>query len=355
MNANVITVHFDRADGQPGVKELIEDLYTYYREGSRSWCPRASPPSECRPSAPSSRRGDPAASPVPSARPVTPEEGTAVARFKVGVQLQPQHTTMDDLREAWRTADAMGVDSIWTWDHFYPLYGEPDGPHFEGWVTLTTMAADTSSAPRRHARHRQQLPEPGAAGRHGPHPRPRERRAGPTSASAPAGSSGTTTSTATSSAPPARGCGGWRRRSSASGPGSRRSNPAPIGALPILIGGGGEKVTLRLVARYADAWNTFGPPENFAHKSAVLDQWCAEVGRDPAEIERTVRHQRRRDRQRRRLPRGRGHPPHPHAGQRGPVRPHRPRSASSTPATDPPTPDGWLTPVRRPPDAPVTW
>ena len=61
-----------------------------------------------------------------------------------------------------------------------------------------------------------------------------------------------------------------------------------MGDLPILIGGGGEKVTLRLVADYGDAWNTFGPPENFAHKNAVLDEWCAKIGRDPAEIERTV-------------------------------------------------------------------
>jgi alkanesulfonate monooxygenase SsuD/methylene tetrahydromethanopterin reductase-like flavin-dependent oxidoreductase (luciferase family) len=65
-------------------------------------------------------------------------------------------------------------------------------------------------------------------------------------------------------------------------------NPAPVGELPLLIGGGGEKVTLRLVAKYADAWNTFGPPDNFAHKSAVLDEWCEREGRDPAEIERTV-------------------------------------------------------------------
>ena len=65
-------------------------------------------------------------------------------------------------------------------------------------------------------------------------------------------------------------------------------NPAPIGALPIMIGGGGEKVTLRITAQYADQWNTFGPPENFAHKNAILDQWCAEIGRDPREIERTV-------------------------------------------------------------------
>jgi alkanesulfonate monooxygenase SsuD/methylene tetrahydromethanopterin reductase-like flavin-dependent oxidoreductase (luciferase family) len=65
-------------------------------------------------------------------------------------------------------------------------------------------------------------------------------------------------------------------------------NPPPLGELPILIGGGGEKVTLRLVAQHAGAWNTFGPPEHFAAKSRILDQHCAEVGRDPAEIERTV-------------------------------------------------------------------
>jgi alkanesulfonate monooxygenase SsuD/methylene tetrahydromethanopterin reductase-like flavin-dependent oxidoreductase (luciferase family) len=58
--------------------------------------------------------------------------------------------------------------------------------------------------------------------------------------------------------------------------------------LPILIGGSGEKVTLRLTAQYADAWNTFGPPENFAAKSAVLDRWCDELGRDRSAIERTV-------------------------------------------------------------------
>jgi F420-dependent oxidoreductase-like protein len=58
--------------------------------------------------------------------------------------------------------------------------------------------------------------------------------------------------------------------------------------VPILVGGGGEKRTLRLVAQYADACNVFGAPEAIARKYAILDEHCAAVGRDPAEIERST-------------------------------------------------------------------
>jgi alkanesulfonate monooxygenase SsuD/methylene tetrahydromethanopterin reductase-like flavin-dependent oxidoreductase (luciferase family) len=58
--------------------------------------------------------------------------------------------------------------------------------------------------------------------------------------------------------------------------------------LPILVGGGGERKTLRLVAEYADAWNAFGPPEQYARKNRALDEWCARIDRKPAQIERTV-------------------------------------------------------------------
>ncbi|MEG8178255.1 LLM class F420-dependent oxidoreductase [Nocardia terpenica] len=65
--------------------------------------------------------------------------------------------------------------------------------------------------------------------------------------------------------------------------------PRPIRRPPILIGGGGEKKTLRLVARYADVWNcTAASPEELAHKIGVLDRHCADIGRDPAEIRRTA-------------------------------------------------------------------
>jgi F420-dependent oxidoreductase-like protein len=65
--------------------------------------------------------------------------------------------------------------------------------------------------------------------------------------------------------------------------------PKPVQQpLPILIGGSGERRMLGIVARYADVWNTWGRPDLIAHKSAVLDRFCAEVGRDPAEIARSA-------------------------------------------------------------------
>jgi len=68
-----------------------------------------------------------------------------------------------------------------------------------------------------------------------------------------------------------------------------RNDPPPLQSrLPLLIGGSGEKRTLRIVARCADAWNGEGDPATYAHKNAVLDERCAEIGRDPATIRRTV-------------------------------------------------------------------
>jgi F420-dependent oxidoreductase-like protein len=57
---------------------------------------------------------------------------------------------------------------------------------------------------------------------------------------------------------------------------------------PLLVGGRGEKVTLRIAAQYADEWNVGGTPEVYAHKSSVLEKHCADVGRDPSEIKRSV-------------------------------------------------------------------
>src|SRR3954471_2267448 len=67
-------------------------------------------------------------------------------QFRVGVQLHPQATKVEEIRAAWQAADALEVDSIWIWDHFYPLYGDPDAAHFEAYTLLAAMAADTSHA-----------------------------------------------------------------------------------------------------------------------------------------------------------------------------------------------------------------
>ena len=66
-------------------------------------------------------------------------------------------------------------------------------------------------------------------------------------------------------------------------------SPRPIQRpIPLLIGGGGEKMTLRIAARYAQEWNIWGDPALLRHKMAILDRHCEEIGRNPAEIQRSA-------------------------------------------------------------------
>lgn len=206
---------------------------------------------------------------------------------RVGVQLQPQHCTIGELRAAWQAADALRVDSIWVWDHFFPLTGDPDGAHFEGWSLLAAMAVDTA-----HARLGAMV-------------------ACNTYRNPDLVADMARTIDHLSGGRLYLGIGaGWFEHDYAEYGypfGTRRSrldelvagleritarlpklNPPPVGRLPILIGASGEKVSLRIVAQYAHAWNTYGTPEVFGTKNAVLDEWCTKLGRDPAEIERTV-------------------------------------------------------------------
>jgi probable F420-dependent oxidoreductase len=210
-----------------------------------------------------------------------------MARFKVGLHFFQQGATMAELRTLWQDADRMGVDSIWPWDHFFPIYGDPDAATFEGWSLLAAMAVDTEHAML------------GLLVTGNPYRNP----------DLLADMARTVDHLSGGRAILGIGA-GWSERDFVEygypygTPASRlkdleaslqrirarldRLNPPPVGDLPILVGGGGEKVTLRLVAQHAQMWNTFGPAEAFGAKNRVLDDWCARVGRNPAEIERTV-------------------------------------------------------------------
>lgn len=209
-------------------------------------------------------------------------------RCKVGVQLHPQHTTMDQLVGAAKRVEELGCDSLWTWDHFYPLYGDAEGPHFEGWITLTAMALATERVQVGHLvlcnnyRNPDLVADMARTLDHA--------TGGRVTLGLGAGwfekdydAYGYEFGTAI----------GRLRQLEADLPRYRerleRLNPAPKGDVPILIGGGGEKVTLKIVARYADAWNLVGGDHaTYARKNQILDQHCADVGRDPGEIERTA-------------------------------------------------------------------
>jgi probable F420-dependent oxidoreductase len=215
-------------------------------------------------------------------------EITTIAHpLRVGVQFHPQHTSYSSFADAVRRVEDLGVDTIWNWDHFFPLSGNPQGNHFEGWTLLSVMATLTQRA------------EIGCLVTCN------------TYRNAALLSDMAKTVDHISNGRLILGIGaGWFERDyrefgyDFGTAGSRLANlersleiirhrwevdvPRPVrNPIPILIGGGGEKKTLRIAARYANITHTFGDPETFAHKMRVLDNWCAEINRDPREIERS--------------------------------------------------------------------
>lgn len=210
-----------------------------------------------------------------------------MATIKVAVQLHPQHTSFEEMRRAWLELDEMGVDALFTWDHFFPLYGDRNGSHWEGWTTVAALAPMTKQAQVGHLVMAMSYRNPALLSQ-----------------------MAKTLDHATGGRLILGLGAGWAKRDydeygyEFGTPGDRLRNlerglaiikdrwqkdpPQPVrGSIPILIGGGGEKVTLRITAQHADIWNGFGNPEEWGRKNRILDDWCARVGRDPSAIERS--------------------------------------------------------------------
>ena len=226
-------------------------------------------------------------------------------KVKIGALIWPQFTEWSSMRSMAVTADRVGYDNLWTWDHVYPIIGNPNGPIFEGWSTLVAWAeatknvriglmvgANTFREPALTAKLATTLDHIsggrailgiGAAWFEEEHQHfglnfgegfPERLRWLGEALPIMRGMLDGTEPTAT----------GPRYKAK-----TVRNLPLPIQKhLPILIGGGGEQVTLKLVAKYGDANNVSGTPEEVAHKEEVLLKHCAAVGRNPDEIERTV-------------------------------------------------------------------
>ena len=207
--------------------------------------------------------------------------------IRIGVQLQPQHADYRQIRDAVLRAEDLGVDIVYNWDHFFPLTGDPDGKHFECWTMLGAWAEQTERV------------EIGALVTGGGYRNP----------DLLADMARTVDHISGGRLILGIGSGWFEKDYDQYGyefgtPGGRLNllgehlprianrlsviNPPPTRPIPILIGGGGERKTLKHVANHATIWHAFANLDTMIHKTAVLAEHCAAIGRDPSEIEHST-------------------------------------------------------------------
>lgn len=225
---------------------------------------------------------------------------------KLGAVLWSQATDWNGFLGAAQHADDLGFDSIWTWDHIYAIFGDPYQPILEGYTALAGLALGTKRAELGLLVGANTFRNPGLVAKmmvnidHMSGGRAilglggawfeLEHTAFGIDFGAGFGQRLDWMDEALAAIRPL--IDGDTVTSESDGVYSfddLRLDPLPTRRpMPIMIGGSGERKTLRSVAKYADQWNAFGSPETLQHKDSVLRRHCEEVGRDHTEIERTV-------------------------------------------------------------------
>ena len=233
------------------------------------------------------------------------------APIRIAFQIWGQSASWSGLMTAGERVEALGFASLFANDHLMPILGDADGPVlgsagpvFEGWMTLGAWAARTTHLPLGvmvcgvgyrnvaltvkmataldHASAGRAMLGIGA-GWHEPEHLAFGYEALALGDRISRLDEASRLARAMLDGEPFTQDGRWVSAHEV------RNDPPPLQArMPLLIGGSGEKRTLRIVARDADIWNGEGDPATYAHKSAVLDGHCAAIGRDPATIRRTV-------------------------------------------------------------------
>ena len=225
---------------------------------------------------------------------------------KLGILLWNQATGWAEYEGAARRVDRLGYDHLWAWDHLYAIFGDPYQAIFEGWMALAAWAKATERVRLGLLVGANTFRNPALAAKLAvtlDHISDGRAILGNGGAWFELEHTAHGIDFGSSVGQRLR----WMDEATAairmlldggevtSPPDGRYTFerlvllPRPVqGRLPIMIGGSGEKKTLRTVARYADMWNAMGTADFLRHKDEVLRAHCDAVGRDTAEIERTV-------------------------------------------------------------------